>query len=269
MSIRDLLSKISFLRKLYQQRPSFKAELARRKQLGDSILERNRQLFSTAFGEDLTVRYGPFAGMRYIARASGSQVLPKILGSYEEPIHSWINEIIKECRYDTILDVGCAEGYYAVGFARLIPNVRIYAFDIDADARERTLELATLNNVELQFTIGETCQADNLARLGGRKTLVFCDIEGGEDVLLDPVKSPSLRECGLLVEAHDVFIAGISDRLITRFSESHRIRMFVDYPTRLGSYDLAGALELSPEDQLHLTDECRPPGMRFLFMEPL
>ena len=39
------------------------------------------------------------------------------------------------------------KGYYAVGLAICIPNAEIHAFDIDSEARDLTLKMATLNGV--------------------------------------------------------------------------------------------------------------------------
>ena len=273
MSFRSVLKKIPGLDKAYRSTAFYKAkqQKLREQQLARTEIREkiHERIFRIAFHNDLTVRFGPFAGMRYVAAASGSQVLPKVLGSYEEPIQPWIEEIISCRKYDLIIDVGCAEGYYAVGFARRMPNVHVHAFDTDPRARERTSELAELNQVSDRVIIGAECTFDIFQTFGGRSTLVFCDIEGAEDYLLDPVKAPRLTECGIFVEAHDLFVPGVSDRLIARFASSHRVRMTIDYPGRLAEYKLPGPDLLSSEDRALLTDEIRSAQMRFFFLEPL
>src|SRR5438094_9802013 len=67
---------------------------------------------------DLTVLNGPFRGLQYpSAEAICSAILPKLLGSYEKELHCTIERL---CNTDcsVVVDVGCAEGFYAVGFAR-------------------------------------------------------------------------------------------------------------------------------------------------------
>ncbi|SRR6266568_1304030 len=257
------------LREVYRSTAYYKAKRLRRERDHQARVELRERLFRDALRYDLTVRHGPFAGMLYVNEASCSQVFPKILGSYEEPVHSWIEEIISGKIYDLILDIGCAEGYYAVGFARQMPNVRVKAFDIDAQARDRTKRLAELNQVGDRVSVGSECGFEHFQQFGGPSTLIFCDIEGAEDVLLDPVKAPRLKDCGIFVETHDFQIKGISDRLIERFGESHRIRMAVDYPGRLGNYNLQNSEPLSASDRATLMDEIRPPCMRFFFLESL
>jgi hypothetical protein len=249
----------------YQATPHYKLKQRRLQE----ELQLNERLLRVAFQQDLTVRFGPFAGMRYLSEASCSQILPKVLGSYEEPIHPWIEEIVERSRYDRILNVGCAEGYYAVGFALRMQHVSIYAFDIDPQALGRAALLIEQNNLADRVSLKAECNFDVLQECGGPRTLIFCDIEGAEDRLLDPAKAPRLSESGVLVEAHDFIKSGISDRLIARFASTHKIRMVVDYPGRIGNYGLPQFEALSPDERLKLTDEVRPPQMRFLFMEPL
>jgi hypothetical protein len=47
-------------------------------------------------------------------------------------------------RYDRVINVGCAEGYYAVGFATRMPETDVIAFDIDPIARRQTRHLAAM-----------------------------------------------------------------------------------------------------------------------------
>lgn len=63
----------------------------------------------------LTVRRGPFAGLRYPSHdAVGSSLWPKLLGSYEAELAPTF-EALCATPYRTVVDVGAAEGYYAVG----------------------------------------------------------------------------------------------------------------------------------------------------------
>jgi len=42
----------------------------------------------------------------------------KLLGFYEQPLQPYIEQVI-QTGYPTIINIGCAEGYYAVGLAHL------------------------------------------------------------------------------------------------------------------------------------------------------
>src|SRR6185503_17662417 len=83
-----------------------------------------------ASATDLRVAGGLFAGMRLLSRASEGCLIPKLLGCYEAPLQPQLRRLIA-AGYDVVLNVGCAEGYYAVGLARLLPSAAVLAFDID------------------------------------------------------------------------------------------------------------------------------------------
>ena len=225
------------------------------------VLEYLTLLFAKGSPE---ISNGPFKGMSYIASAKGSQLLPKLIGCYEEPIHDWTEEIVK-AGYQRIIDLGCAEGYYAVGLKLRSPRTEVFAFDTDSSAIEVAKLLALKNQINVTF--GGLCDHSLLESTIQGRTLVFCDIEGGELGLLDPEKVPSLRSADLLVEAHDCFVCGITETLIERFHMSHRISIRVDYPFRYGSYQTPSDAIFTHNDIKFMQDELRPPKMRWLYMK--
>src|SRR4051794_38235977 len=68
-----------------------------------------------------TVVGGPFEGMSYVGNSHGSAWCPKILGTYEREIRSAVDEIAAR-EFPNIVNIGAAEGYYAVGLARRCPS---------------------------------------------------------------------------------------------------------------------------------------------------
>src|SRR5450432_1000849 len=99
---------------------------------------------------------GPFAGMIYVEQSVGSLLLPKLVGSYECEIKNIVEEICTG-DYDTIIDVGSAEGYYAVGFARRMSDVRIVAFESEVKGRKLCKKMAAINNIENRITQRGSC----------------------------------------------------------------------------------------------------------------
>ena len=168
------------------------------------------------------VAAGPFAGMRYITRSCGSKLAPKVIGCYERELHAALEGVISG-NYDRIIDVGCAEGYYAVGLSwrKRIPVV---AFDSDPEARSCLAELAELNGVSELIDARSHCDAAALDEFAGQRIFLICDIEGAEGELLDPQKSPALLGFDLLVEVHDgPESTRLHDLLVARFENSHSI----------------------------------------------
>lgn len=166
---------------------------------------------------------GPFAGMTYDVAASEGGYVPRRLGAYEASLAPVIEEIVAS-GYDTILDIGCAEGYYAVGLARRMPGARILAHDSDPKARRLCTTLARRNDVEERVIVGGEIDHGGIDAAIGPATLVLCDIEGAEGILLDPAKAPALTRADILVEVHETFRPGLLAILRDRFAPTHDIR---------------------------------------------
>lgn len=235
-------STYNLLRKLYHSTFIYKKN--KNKQEQENLLKieyrnkKNNELMQDVFNNQYIVHYGPFKSMKYIENSSGSQLLPKILGSYEQPIQNWFYDAISK-QYENIIDIGCAEGYYAVGMAFKSNNSKIFAFDTDENARSLCKKLAELNNVSNQFVISSTCTPKDLNSIIINKTLIICDIEGNEFDLIDPGKVNSLINADMIIESHDYLhgYCNITEKLIERFSSTHIIEIIVDYKRDLSKYD--------------------------------
>lgn len=213
-------------------------------------------------GTAIQVISGPFQGMACLPRAHGSQLLPKLIGSYEEPIHPWIRDTLGTL-YDAIVDVGCAEGYYVVGLARAHSLAQLYAIDTDPLALHDTRELAALNGVGKRVHGFPVFNAPLLAEVHARhrRVLLFVDVEGAETQLL---ALPGVERCDIIVELHDCFRPGISDAVIERLHPTHHLTLVVDHPWR-EPVNLGGASQrLDAGEQAALYDERRPARMRWL-----
>ena len=179
---------------------------------------------------DDTVRSGPFTGMRLVGEESWGHIASYLLGSYERELHGVLEQLL-ETSYDAVVDVGCAEGYYAVGLARRLPAAIVHAFDIDEQAQRICARLAEVNGVADRVVVGGFCDPDRLEQLIGGRTLVFVDCEGCEAQLLDPTLVPALRGADLVVELHDFIDPTITARILERFGPTHEIEI-VDAGTR-------------------------------------
>lgn len=151
-------------------------------------------------------------------------IVSYLIGSYEAELHQPIYALL-ERNYDCIVDIGCSQGYYAVGLGRLFPKADIYARDLNPAALAYATELASLNQLLDRFHTGGLWQHADFSVLQGRRALVFCDIEGGELELLQPEKVEELKYCDLIVELHDAFNPVISDTIIKRFQQTHDIQL--------------------------------------------
>lgn len=170
-----------------------------------------------------TVQGGPFHGMVYDVPASEGARVARLLGCYENSLAPIIEEIVAR-GYPTVIDIGCAEGYYAVGLARRMPGTRILAHDTDPVAQDRCARLAALNGVAERVHVGGLVEHATLAALPDHPTVLICDIEGAEEALLDPARAPGLTRMDILVEVHEGMRPGLLQKLTARFAPSHSIR---------------------------------------------
>lgn len=169
---------------------------------------------------------GPFAGMRYVGYSVGSAYIPKLAGSYERDLTEAIEAIIAS-QPPLIVDVGAAEGYYAVGLARRLPSSRIVAFEAEQEGRAAIVEMARLNDVADRVETLGYCQPEDLRKvLGGEaEAVVIMDVEGYEQVLLDPDAIPELCKAAFLVELHEMFVADIVETIRRRFEQTHDMEL--------------------------------------------
>lgn len=200
------------------------------------------------------VQEGPFTGMRYLNRTR-DPILPKLIGSYESELHPAFQRIAAS-GYDTILDFGCAEGYYAVGLAKLLPRTRIYAFDIDPTQQADCLELARLNGVEHRITIRGEAKREHIAQLAQGRTLLIVDCEGWEYQLLDPAH---LHRCDVLVELHS--FDGTDPQVFLRKFESAQEVEVIPRQRRRNPSTFRCLSFLSPADQRIAISEFRDDGV--------
>jgi precorrin-6B methylase 2 len=208
---------------------------------------------------------GPFAGMEYVSSATEGALVPRLIGTYESELHPHLARFAAE-GLDCVVDVGCAEGYYAVGLARLMPEVTVYAYDIDERARTACAELAAKNGVTERVIIGGEFKPDGFEAFAGRRVLVMVDAEGAELDILQPALSPSLAGMNIIVETHDIYRKDALATLMARFSPTHDILKVTQQPK---AFEMPEWLQnLTHLDQLLAVWEWRQAPTPWLVMTP-
>jgi len=219
------------------------------------------------FGLSGRVVGGPFRGMNYLTESTGSSLAPKLLGTYEMELHPIIEQALA-AQPKLVIDVGSAEGYYAVGFAWRCPQARVITFDTFGYARVLARKLAKLNNLSDRVAVRARCDPSNLTAVLQAKpdALVFSDCEGYEITLLDPATVPPLAKARILVETHDFLVEDATAILARRFESTHDVTRIDAVPRTLEHFpkDVKG-----PDAQkLEAINERRPPEMSWLYMVP-
>jgi len=190
---------------------------------------RTRLRFESAafarMGKPQLVQAGLFEGMRF-PRTFGSQggYISKVEGVYELPVQAALRELFQK-PVSCFIDIGAAEGYYAVGMAKLFPALKVIAFELEK-CLQHTMRCLARDNGVSNIEIRGRCGREQLQRLtSSENTVILCDVEGYEDFLLEPESIPKLRSCSIVVELHEEYAPGITERLRRRFSSTHMCRV--------------------------------------------
>jgi hypothetical protein len=204
--------------------------------------------------------------MRYLDASYGSTLLPKLLGTYEKELHGQIEQL---CRvpFSHVVDIGAAEGYYAVGLARRIATARVSAFELNPSARHLIRVLSKLNGVGSRIHVLGQCTIASLSSvLRDELSLVVCDCEGAEDVLLCPDQVPGLKAAWILVETHDYVSPRITESIQQRFCDTHDVHRFEVAPRQLSDFPLP--LPSPDSVAFRAMDELRPAQQSWLALLP-
>lgn len=217
---------------------------------------------------DRTVQLGPFQGMKFRSpKAKGSKIFPKLIGCYEESLHSAFYELIDN-PYKKIIDIGCGDGYYAVGFPRMFRQARVYAYDLDPNAIRAAKHNAQLNGVQDQLELRNMrYDQENLREEDfSERTLLMYDAVGDELNLFNEHTVPLLQNVDLIIELHDFIDANTKSRILELFGDSHSISV---YPQLSLSPIVQSFLMNDRETRqlLKLMDDGRPETMEWVLLK--
>jgi len=215
------------------------------------------------------VQTGPFKGMVIVPNTmwGDGDTASKLLGLYEDELHGFVNDAIAN-NPDTVINVGCAEGYYSVGMATRLPSSQVFAIDMDERSMHVVNENVAANgvtNVSAINAVVDTAWLQNHCKDLVNPLLIF-DCEGAELELLDPDQVPALGHANILVECHDCIVGGITDTLTKRFQDTHTVKYTAQ--TVKDSYQFDFLQPLSDCDKWALVHEGRPSTMTWLYMVP-
>jgi hypothetical protein len=194
----------------YVLRTAFEREdplIHRRKLLGRQLHE--------AFGGE--VQEGALKGLKLGPEPTWARadLGPMLLGTYEINVVEQLRRLSKG--RSTLVDVGAADGYFAVGCVKGRLFERSVCFEADSITREALRETVLRNGVEDRVTIFGTADSSFLDKIADADVdpgdaVFLIDIEGGEFALLDDATLRSLANARFVIELHNEMLAG-QDRL--------------------------------------------------------
>ena len=214
---------------------------------------------------------GPFQGLEYPDwRGHGSAVFAKLLGTYEAELYPYVESVLASSP-KTVIDIGCAEGFYAVGSARALPHAEVIAADLSVAARQLCSRMAEINGVAERIqVVGRVTRDDLLAFAAKPAGWLIADCEGGEMELFSDEVFKNFSRWFILIELHEFLFSGIEERLIGEASKTHLVEVVdsVDDYRRERCWPRASVEQLPKNLRHEFYREGRPGLMRWICASP-
>lgn len=210
------------------------------------------------------VQSGPFQGMHLLNELCWAEtsLSSQLLGCFEQELHGIIEHEISRLSQHLnpqIINIGCAEGYYAVGLARRLPRATVWALDIVDKAVDLAQRTAKMNGVNI-VTGG---MLDTMFKM---PDFILADCEGAEVAYLDMEKWPGIRQATILVEVHNFPEQHTDTILFERFKDTHSIKVVSEGARNPNAFQM---LHDAPSDvRWALVNEHRPVTMSWFIMSP-
>jgi hypothetical protein len=209
---------------------------------------------------------GPFQGLAYIERSCGSSLLPKLLGTYEKELHDLLERAIAR-NPNLIIDIGSAEGYYAIGMAKRLPTATVLAFDIDPEAQKACRQLAVANNVADRVSVEGKCDPKKLLGKVIPRTLLICDCEGCEYTMFDEISKSTLDAFDLVVELHKKNGINPDTWFTSLLAKSHNVTIVHAQERTVSDFENAAPTDWDEKEYLLAVNEFRNDGFVWGYAE--
>ena len=233
-------------------------------------LTKNYNKFINSIGTNII--NGPFKGMKYISESVGSCHMPKILGIYENEIYPTLLNFLSNS--DLFVDIGAAEGYYAVGSAIKYPNLNVIAFEMDKIGRQYISNLKKRNNVDNVEIRKKFSNVDffSIQKSAYNRITYLIDIEG-EEINIFSKYHNHFNNSYFIIEIHDRVSNNIESYLKRFFSNSHNTYLIPIKDRSISdlSIKIPTLLKLFKNKLIykHLLSEWREYEQSFLVCEPI
>jgi len=153
------------------------------------------------------VQYGPYKGLMLDGTSNVSEgpLALKVLGLYE----SQVVKKIKSLKFETLVNLGAADGYMALGPLFNKQCQRSICFEMTEKGRKAVIKNASLNHIPSKNLIvrgiADKTLLTQLHEIGiePKKCLFLCDIEGAEFEVFSTKLLEYLKGASFIIELHD------------------------------------------------------------------
>ena len=241
----------------------------------DAVIHRRRLLISKNLVAKLhgKVKYGHFSGFILGEGYEWGQtdLGNMLLGLYEKEVMEELSKASKN--YDYLIDLGAADGYYAIGCLVSGMFDKTYCYEISEQSRKHLASNSSLNGVSDKIDINGIATNDFFKGLLAKnvnleKCLLLCDIEGGEFELFDNDVLEAFQHSTIIIEIHEWHENGLEryQKLRDRASRFFDISELKTTSRDLSPYPEVASL--NDNDRWLLCSEGRHHLMTWLVLKP-
>jgi len=219
-----------------------------------------------------TVQYGPFKGLKLSPRTWWGETdrASMLFGLYEKEVLDSLQNIPK--RYKIFIDLGAADGYYAIGVLANNLFERSICFEISDQGQKTIEDNAKLNNVLDRIEIRGKANKkfyDEFKPGARAEAVLFVDIEGAEFDLIDKETFHAFHTSIIFIELHDWFFADGEEKVqrMKRDSSSTHVTTELTMGARDPSV-FSELIKLHDNDRWLICSEGRGQRMTWLRFDP-
>ena len=177
------------------------------------------------------VQYGIFKNLKMNHEISWGRgdIASKIYGFYENKIQ----QKLKDINNPILIDIGAADGFFAIGSLKSKICEFCYAFEETKKSRENLSKTAKINNVQKKLSIIGKVTKDNFftllpSKINFSEVTILCDIEGGEfDFFSDEILA-TIRCSNIIIEIHKNHNKNLEIDLLERVKKYFDVSIIID-----------------------------------------
>jgi len=199
---------------------------------------------------------------------------PKLLGLYEEQIQNLIVDIQKKKNLKTLINIGCGDGYHALGLVKNKFFDKSICYEISLEARNILETNIKKNNLYDKFIIRKEANIDeikkDLQKLKSEETLFLIDIEGTEFTLFKDEDLNFLKKSYLVIEDHNFLIKDneLKEKFYLSLHKFFNVEFIENGPRNPFIIQNDFLDQLNDDSRFLLLSEGRPQKMRWIFLSP-
>ena len=254
---------------LYSQRKTSKTMLEawRRETLAQRCERISLETFDLCEGKVLR---GLFSGLKLNRDTcwGKSDLGAQCLGFYEKEI---LDVIAVQDPFDTFLNLGSADGFYAVGMLHAKMAKKAICFELSEEGRSQVKENWLINESPGELEVHGEATEQSIYSVVNRlseNTLVLIDIEGGEFGLLSQDLIALIGKYKVIIEIHN-WIDGFEEKYAALLTDLDRFfDIAIIPPSERNSVNDEILRSYPDENRLLVSSERRPCLMRFLYLVP-